>query len=503
MNDRLIPLLLLLLAALLAPTRASAEPEFRRVDFDPIGSLEQRLLDDLDGDGRSELILVSGRRFVVHRGGPGFGGEAETAFTFDPDGLMFCIGDVDDDPRTREVLYLARGGLWYYAVGADGHLDPTPKKLLEIEGGLVTTGQRDNVHWRRLLADLDGDGRHDVVFPTEEGYRILFAAPEDAEGPRYDLERSSLVPYTITRRLDVTEHGLLDHTTHERGIPDWTDGDFDGDGRTDFVLKPPGRLEVHRGGEEGFSAEADFWIDVSEVKGALGLVPLTIADVNGNGRSDFMANEPWRGRTTIFLGREIAERGRVELPEPAVIRKVSGWSWEPRLIDLDGDGRLDLVLPTTERVGAGEALKVLLAGTVGVRTFLFLNTGNPARPFRDEPTAVRTIDVEIRISMDFTGRVDIGHAVLANYDGDFDGDGRRDLLLKTSRTELSIFPGVEKGVLADRASRTLPIPSAAEVRHVSSEVRDADGDGVPDIFLYYRSWDGRSDRALALLTRKE
>jgi len=53
------------------------------------------------------------------------------------------------------------------------------------------------------------------------------------------------------------------------------------------------------------------------------------------------------------------------------------------------------------------------------------------------------------------------------------------------------------------AASTLAIPDASDDRDVRSEIVDADGDGVPDIFLFYRSWDGKGDRAVAFLSRKE
>jgi hypothetical protein len=194
--------------------------------------------------------------------------------------------------------------------------------------------------------------------------------------------------------------------------------------------------------------------------------------------------------------------GRVGLPPVTVVRRVNGWCWQPRLEDLDGDGYPDLILPTTEKVGALEAAKVAVSGNLAVRNFVWINTRDPAAPFGEEPDAVREFDVEIRLTMDVAGRVQIGHTKIVSTAVDFDRDGRKDLLLQTDADELSIFRGEAKGVIAEEAWVRLPVPTTEEDRTVRASLADFDGDGAPDILLHYTSWSREHDRIVLLLSGK-
>jgi hypothetical protein len=484
------------LALLLAlPAAARAENGWEPATVPSPGRVSQLLVEDLTGDGRPEILLVSGRRLIVHDGrAPA--GEPVTSFLFDPTALVFCAGSVDADPSTREIVFLRRGGAAFYAV-EDGKLSPTPRTLLDAPDGIVTFGQADDVHWRRIVADLDGNGADDVVLPTRAGYRLLLRAAGSGD------PRTVEIPYPLRASIAVGRGDLLERVRYVEGVPDWASGDFDGDGVLDFALLPAGRLHVHRGGKDGFSPEAAFSLDLSRLRGALGLVRPTIHDVNRDGIPDLMANEPYHGRTTIFLGRRITERGLVALPPPAVTRRVSGWSWEPRLEDVDGDGWDDLVLPTTEKVGPLEAAAVLVSGRLGVRSFVFRNTRHPDAPFREEADAIREIQVDIRLSLDMAGRVQIGHTKIVDTGADFTGDGRRDLLLQTKADEIAVFPGSPEGVPGEEPWRRIAIPSTADDRAVHPWIGDLDADGVPDVLLRYESWSRDRDRVVLLLSRKE
>ena len=461
------------------------------------GRIGQRIVDDLDGDGRREVLLFSGRRLILHtaaRSAP------VASFEVEPTALVFCVADVDADPRTREIVLLRRGGVSCHAM-EDGRLDPEPRTVLEAEG-LVTAGQRDDVHWRPIATDLDGDGLDDVVFPTRSGYRLVRGRSHDVS-PRYAPGEATTIPYALRVAIGAGATGTLDRVRYEEGVPDWSCRDFDGDGRRDFALLPEGRIAVHRGTDDGFEETAAFWLDVGELRGAEGVVHPSLCDVNRDGIPDYLANEPWHGRTTIILGRRVGAAGRVELPAAAVVRRVNGWAWDPRLEDLDGDGYPDLILPTTERIGALEAAAVVVSGKLTVRNFVWLNTKDPERPFADEADAVREFDVEIRLSLDLAGRVRIGHTKIVSTAADFDRDGRKDLLLQTDDEELAVFRGEPHGVIAGEAWVRLTIPTTANDRSVRADLADFDGDGAPDILLHYESWARDRDRIVLLLSRKE
>jgi hypothetical protein len=186
-----------------------------------------------------------------------------------------------------------------------------------------------------------------------------------------------------------------------------------------------------------------------------------------------------------------------------VTRRVGGWSWEPRLEDLDGDGYPDLVLPSTEKVGAMEAAKVAFSGRFPVRNFIYLNTRDPRAPFREEADAIREIEVDVRLSLDFHGRVQIGHTKIASTQGDFDGDGRKDLLLQTDAEEISVFRGTRGGVIQEDPWARISIPSTGDDRRTRLDLGDVNADGLPDVILVYEAWEEGKDRIVLLRSRRD
>jgi hypothetical protein len=154
-------------------------------------------------------------------------------------------------------------------------------------------------------------------------------------------------------------------------------------------------------------------------------------------------------------------------------------------------------------VGALEAAKVAVSGRFGVRNFVYLNTKDPRAPFGDEPDAVREIEVDVRLSLDVHGRVQIGHTKIATTQADLDGDGRRDLLLQTDEDEISIFRGHPDAVIEEDPWKRIAIPSTADDRQTSVDLGDVNGDGTPDVLLVYDGWDEGRDRLFLLLSQPE
>ena len=149
------------------------------------------------------------------------------------------------------------------------------------------------------------------------------------------------------------EGGSLEAASEGTGgeVQDVVLGDVDGDGRVDLlVLDGRGRLAVRLRGE-GQARVPEIEVGKGAVREAL-----KAGDLDGDGKADavVLTEEGVRSVTGI------AGAARVSAPDP-VGEKVQGWE----LMDLDGDGRLDLVFATgAERM----ALRVKLglgAGAFG------------------------------------------------------------------------------------------------------------------------------------------
>jgi hypothetical protein len=144
-----------------------------------------------------------------------------------------------------------------------------------------------------------------------------------------------------------------------------------------------------------------------------------------------------------------------------------------------------------------------VTGTLGIRHHLFLHTGDPEAPYRPEPDLVRELRSPVTLFLAGDGDLRGSRAPLADYSGDFDGDGRRDLLCDAGNGRLEIYAGTPDGLLAEEPAAMLGIPPPLGCAALESTVGDFDGDGRPDAALFYRSGDGADDRLLLLLTGAE
>ncbi|MEZ4453803.1 MAG: VCBS repeat-containing protein [Nannocystaceae bacterium] len=306
---------------------------------------------DVDLDGRDELVAWlfgpgDPRLVVLHALPQGGWGPAESLSLSDhvdpSEDYALVIGDLDLD-GTVDAALSGPGTILVHDLGA---LDPTAIERLDHDDLSAKDG---------VVADLDGDGRPDLLFggyaSTEALLAPGFGAPEVVDGSR------SAGPITAFRtpssggrlvagageglgvlRLGVTPSlAVDDQTWGPAGGTRARSSDLDGDGHLDLVVA--GRLDL-----------AVLWgpLDGDLVQGvdartALGGEALALVDLDGDGRDEIAS----AGRFGLVVSRTDAERslGR------RLRRSVAGDHEAPAagrpglnalaVADLDGDGFAD------------------------------------------------------------------------------------------------------------------------------------------------------------------
>jgi VCBS repeat protein len=342
---------------------------------------------------------------------------------------------------------------------------------------LQTTGLR--------AADLNGDGRTDLVFADNDRARIevmLQRAPEEQAKPQPPPEddgpNSILEPGRFRRAPVAVEAKVHSLAT----------GDFTGEGRTDLAwFGDDNRLVIAAGQPDGTFARAREW-KIEE--GSSARAALAAADLNGDGRSD-LALLGGKESRVLLSGPEgsFAEPARY----PASTEKANALS----LVDLDGDRALDLVLvaPDEERpirVRFGSS-----AGTFGpeiplklppIRTATFADADGDgkAEVFAIHRTSGRVGMYVFEPPAREKARFPFGsvryHAFEASKGGpekgrgialgDLDGDGRPDVLVsEPAGARLVLYRGRPDGGFEEGES----FPSFVDGRAV--RIADFDGDG--------------------------
>jgi beta-fructofuranosidase len=226
---------------------------------------ETPLTGDVNGDGRDDVLTFThGAAADVHVAlstGTSFGAAAKWHDFFSVDGEVPAVGDVDGDGRD-DVITFTRNSLGdvYVALSTGTSFGPA-RKWHEFFG---IAGESPGV------ADVNGDGRADIVTATHGGLADLYVALSTgtsfgASARWHDQFAAGL---TDVRLADVNGDGRADAVAFSReGVVDvalstgsafgparrWHDffapqgefpyvGDYDGDGRSDVVTftKLPG-----------------------------------------------------------------------------------------------------------------------------------------------------------------------------------------------------------------------------------------------------------------------
>ncbi len=355
-------------------------------------------------------------------------------------------------------------GLAVFAIHQDSRNPLRAEQKLAFEHLVVDAVGPQDI-WLKSVGDLNGDGRPDLVAgghhsgglvwyenPTWKKHVIAAEGEFSTDGEVVDVDGDGdkdLVALTANQLLWYENPSWTVHPVDNVVLHDIEVADLDGDGRPDIVGRDQGAFHSH-GGEllhiyrqESSSSWKHRTVKISDGEGLL------VADIDHDGHPDVVIGRYW-----------IENPGDVSNGSWLLHQYNNSWDYPHTFVaagDINGDGRLDIVLAPSERAG----------GTYRLSWF------EAPRDPMSGPWKEHVIEDSVETVHHFIGTAD------------FNKDGRQDVVTARMHQgkwpEISVYINVGKG---EKWHKNV-------VAHASSHsmrIVDFDGNGLPD--LYGADWEG-------------
>jgi len=296
----------------------------------------QRLLADVNGDGNMDIVGFgfSAVRVALGNGDGTFQAAKIGVANFGPaqdwntqDHYPRLLADVNGDGRA-DIVGFGYAGTFISLGQADGTFGATQLGIANFGGQLGWNSQNVNL---RLVADVNGDGKADIL---GFGFSAVRVALGNGDGT-FQAAKIGIADFGPSL-------GWTNQDQYSRQL-----ADVDGDGKLDLVGFGGGAVFTALGNGDGtFQASHIALADMSTALGwtSQSAFPRVMADVNGDGRADIIGFG--YGGASVALARADGTFNAASLAV-AGFGAAQGWTTQdttPRyLTDINHDGKLDIL----------------------------------------------------------------------------------------------------------------------------------------------------------------
>lgn len=437
---------------------------YRGADAQSTGELER---EEMHIEGRSsnviDHVLMPGRGpsfLVLHRGEESvepdrfvsiFHPDEQGNYSEEPSQVLqlnrthsaVSVGNYSEGPR-RDLLLIGQEGVDLYSMNEKNQFVESKSPYVDSSVFFRVPDTNQPLFWKHSL-DLNDDDRTDLILPGENGYRIYM------QNSDHGLDHHQDIP--LSREHGAEPGGLLSSSmfVYRTRLPNLLTSDLTGNGYLDIIYSQDGQIVQHnQDPEDGFSSLPSQMSTMDHLEeefqqNRMQFTAVRLADMNRSGVPEIIVTRisgqlgvfrTLRTRIYIFFGRPDESYSY----SPDQIIRIPGVSVIPELQDANGDGYLDIMV-TALRTDALTTAWNEIRGEVDITHYLYLFNSNQGYLGTQSGQGGGT-------PPDFTRDVQMDPDLLEdalrnrphmNFEGDFNGDGRPDLLTINAGGDMEIF----------------------------------------------------------------
>jgi hypothetical protein len=471
-----IPLLLAFAQVfMLSPSFADEAPVYAKQTLTLPGEVLQMAVADMDGDGLKDIVAVclyttKGKAparclsVFYQRKGTGFQPYPDESWVLDPEASVFDVGDVQRSGK-KAIVYMRHDGLYAYLQNNHAYKS-RPVLLAKADSVFNHADPLDLPLWPLVL----GDGGKYAGFLLVPGVTRLFIRQA---APGY--KPAGVVPLSTrtTFMEDVMDPSRL---TVMNKVPSVSAVPFSSPSSEDLFITWEDNADVYLRKGEGFSESPNvrFRPGLMELKrGLLDNAVVEPIDLRGDGTYDLVVTKMTGGlaqaKSLVFIYQRSPGANFPAKPTQTIVTEgVIG----PKFLDMNGDGKLDMILPTV-KMGINNIINMVTSKTVNMTMGIYLQ-GRDGR-FPDRPDKEKQVSFKLDIA-------NIGkNPKPVMVFGKFSRGPGYGLAVAAKEDRVTLYMPDRYSYLSDNPGLNLNVPAPTEL-----QATDLNGDGIDDLVMSYK-----------------